>query len=115
LLGTALRVYGKKQRATTRAARRAGLRLLWTGVGLGLLGAVLWALGLQVLPLTWSPEWSEVSRSARSSATWGRCTSRAVPARPDEVRSRGSAGADYDRGREPGVRESGNAAATADQ
>jgi hypothetical protein len=66
LLGTAIRVYGKKHRTRTRQSRHPVRRLLWTGVGLSFLGAVLWALGLQVLPFPWSPSWSEAGAFAVS-------------------------------------------------
>jgi len=52
VLGSALRVFRlRKQRAWGRA--------IAVGTGAGLLGAVLWALGLRVLTLDWSPATSE--------------------------------------------------------
>ncbi len=65
-LGTWVRLHGRTMKSLTKQASYAKLRLLWTGVGLSFLGAILWALGMQVIPGGWSPTGSEAASFAVS-------------------------------------------------
>lgn len=65
-LGTWVRLRGKGAKGRADQAKHAGQRLLWTGTGLSFLGAILWSLGMQVLPGTWSPALSEAAAFAVS-------------------------------------------------